>query len=199
MMSRLHYDGNMLLLLLLLVVLVLVLLLLLLLLSSRVGAICAEVAFFIFDERLVRNHFIAVRAFETILVKLLGLDVDVLSSRSDWFPTGIHRTTFRELVGMAVDAVGGIGVDEELSLAEFCAAAAAKEALFVLRLILEADPAIRQRLLTLFALFGNVFFVAGVTVEFLLVVDETLGARNVRAAAGAIETAGVILRAFILR
>jgi len=149
------------------------------------------------DERLIGDHFLAIATSKAVLVKLVRIDFHELRSRRDRLIARIQRTSLRKSVGVTVCAVGDVVVDEELALSKRRSTSAAEEAVAVERFVLEADPAVGQRLAALLTLFGDVLVVASVAVEQVLMVDESLGTCDVRFATLALEAARVIFHTFV--
>jgi len=95
-------------------------------------------------------------------------------------------------------AVWKVGVDEKFPLSKFGSAAPAKKTVLVKCLALEPDPTLGQRLLTLVTFFSYVFFVAWMTEELVLMIDEPGGASDIGPTTVTIEAARMIFRPFVL-
>lgn len=99
---------------------------------------------------------------------------------------------------MTGGAVWNVGVDEKFPLSKFGSASTAKKTVLVKRLALKPDPTLGQRLLTLVTFFSYVLFVAWMTEELVLMIDESGGASDIGSTTVTTEAARMILRPFVL-
>jgi len=166
---------------------------------SRICAIGAEISVLVFYERLVGNDFVAVAAPEAVLVIFVCLYFHVLRSRRNWLSAGIEGTPLRIFVCVAIRAEGLVRVDEEFSFPKCGSAAIAEKTLFVISMLLKTNSTVRQWLIALLALLGNVFVVALVAVELFLMVNEALRTGDAIPTSGTFETTRVIFRPFVFR